>query len=158
MFTAARITPKRFSCLNISINVFILVTTLLILLSLATLRQVLTSTETVPPMTFTLLVTLVFTAEEHKQTFLQAIDPVVEYVRIHERKTTLAYAVLESDKNPLQVSVLERYTDKDVAYLQIHKSGSAFLEFRPKLQALQEAGYVTISGESYLDAKGYVDG
>jgi hypothetical protein len=49
--------------------------------------------------------------------------------------------------------VLERYKDKEHAYLTVHKSSGPFLAFRPKLLAMQDAGYVTISGHSYLDAK-----
>jgi hypothetical protein len=58
-----------------------------------------------------------------------------------------------SDQDSLQVLVLERYKDKEHAYLTVHKSSGPFLAFRPKLLAMQDAGYVTISGRSYLDAK-----
>jgi quinol monooxygenase YgiN len=100
---------------------------------------------------FSLLVKLTFTAEEHKSTFLKDIAPLAEYVKQHELDT-IAYEVLLSDKDPLQVLILERYKDKENAFLSVHRSSKPFLEFRPKLQALEQAGFVTIQGESYFDA------
>jgi len=100
---------------------------------------------------FSLLVKLQFSAEQHKQTFLQAIQPVADHVKLHE-PDTLSYEVLLSDKDPLHVLVLERYRNKDVAYLQIHKSSTPFTRFRPILQKLQQDGHVVVSGDSYLDA------
>lgn len=102
-----------------------------------------------PP--FSLLVTLQFQDDQSLQTFLQYITPVAKYVRDHE-PDTLAYEVLLSDKDPLQVLVLERYRDKEEAYLKVHKSSKPFLEFRPKLGKLQEEGKVVISGHSYIDS------
>lgn len=55
-----------------------------------------------------------------------------------------------SDKDKLKVIMLERYTSKD-SYLNVHKSSEAFLKFRPKLQALQEAGKVKVEGFSYQE-------
>ena len=46
---------------------------------------------------------------------------------------------------------MERYAHKDEAYLKIHKSSKPFLEFRPKLKAMQDDGNVEITGESYMD-------
>lgn len=100
---------------------------------------------------FSLLVTLEFSGEEFKKKFLKDIQPVAEHCKANE-PGTLAYEVLLSDKDPLQVLVLERYQDKEVAYLQVHKSSTPFLEFRAKLQAMQEGGHVRISGHSYLDS------
>ena len=108
-----------------------------------------------PP--FSLLVTILFTTEEYKYQFLQHFAPLAAYVREHEPQT-LSYEALQSDQNPLQILILERYTDKEVAYLQVHKSSLQFLEFRPKLQWMQEAGHVTIHGHSYEDTMlGFVD-
>lgn len=100
---------------------------------------------------FSLLVTLEFTEEQHKRKFLdEDFGPFAAYVKEHE-PTTLAYEVLQSDQNPNQVLILERYADKDDAFLKIHRSSKEFQEFRPKLKAMQEAGYVTIDGNSYVD-------
>jgi quinol monooxygenase YgiN len=101
--------------------------------------------------TFSLLVTLQFSLAEHKEKFLRDFQPLADYVKVQELDT-LAYEVLLSEKDPLQVMIMERYKDKDVAYLMVHKSSAPFLAFRPKLQAMQEAGHVTISGNSYLDS------
>lgn len=108
-----------------------------------------TTIATMPP--FSLLVKLKFSAEVHKQTFLKDIAPLCEYVKLHE-PTTIAYEVLLSDKDDLHVVILERYQDKDNAFLKIHRNSESFLKFRPKLKALQDAGYVEIDGDSYIDS------
>ncbi|CAB9503457.1 expressed unknown protein [Seminavis robusta] len=100
---------------------------------------------------FSLLVTLQFQDDSAKKEFLEIARPMMDYVYKNE-PTTLGYELLFSDKDPLQVLFLERYVDKDEAYLKIHKSSAAFLTFRPKLQALQQAGRVTMSGNSYEDS------
>jgi quinol monooxygenase YgiN len=132
--------------------VSIILTLLLVLVASSPYLRPIRATVTQQKMpVFTLLVTLTFSADEHKQTFLREIQPVADHVRSKEPHT-LAYEVLLSDTNPLQVLMLERYTDKENAYLQVHKSSEPFLEFRSKLQKLQEQGHVTIEGHSYLDA------
>lgn len=100
---------------------------------------------------FSLLVTLQFTAEEHKQEFFKIVKPLADYIQSSEPET-LAFEVMLNDKDPLQVMLLERYQDKENAFLKIHKTSAVFLEYRPKLQAMQDAGHVTISGNSYLDS------
>jgi quinol monooxygenase YgiN len=101
---------------------------------------------------FTLLVALIFTDESYKQQFLRDFAPLAAYVHKHE-PSTIAYEALQSDKNPLHVLILERYIDKEVAYLKVHRSSQPFLDFRPKLQKMQEEGHVTIEGQSYFDLK-----
>ena len=100
---------------------------------------------------FTLLVTLKFKSEKYVDQLLSDIKPLCDYIKANE-PTTLAYEVMKSDKDPLMVTLMERYADKDEAYLKIHKSSKPFLEFRPKLKAMQDDGNVEISGESYLDS------
>lgn len=100
---------------------------------------------------FSLLVTAQFDSAEHKGEFLKEFKHVANHVRSLE-PTTLAYEALLSDKDPLQVMILERYTDKEDAYLKIHKSSGPFLKFREKLQTMQDNGYVKLSGNSYLDS------
>ena len=100
---------------------------------------------------FSLLVTVSFDSIEYKQQFLKDFKPLADYVKTIETDT-LAYEVLLSDNDPLKVMILERYRDKENAYLKIHKSSVPFLAFRPKLQAMQEKGHVTISGNSYIDS------
>lgn len=99
---------------------------------------------------FSLLVELRFASPQHVETFQQAIQPLCEYVRKHE-SGTLAYEILLSDKDPMRVLLLERYQSKEY-YLQVHRNSPEFLQFRPQLQALQDAGHVEIRGESYYDS------
>ena len=105
---------------------------------------------TAPP-AFSLLVTARFETVEHKEEFLEDIKPLAEYVRTKE-PDTIAYEVLLSDKDPLEVMILERYKDKKNAFVKVHRSSAPFLAFRPKLQLMQEKGHVTLSGHSYLDS------
>jgi len=99
---------------------------------------------------FSLIVDVKFEDTTAKEDFVELIQPLMDYVRNHE-PTTIGYEILFSDKDDLQALLMERYVDKEEAYLKIHKSSHEFLEFRPKLQAMQEAGRVTLSGHSYLD-------
>lgn len=63
----------------------------------------------------------------------------------------MAYDVLFSDKNPLQVLIFERYQDKERDFLEAHRNSAPFLEYRPKLRAMQDAGLVEIDGWSGID-------
>jgi quinol monooxygenase YgiN len=101
---------------------------------------------------FSLLVTLQFQDADALRTFQAAFAPLAQYVRANE-PDTLAYEALLSDKDPLQVLVLERYRNKEHAYLQVHKSSAPFLQFRPQLAKLQDEGKVTLSGHSYTDSQ-----
>jgi quinol monooxygenase YgiN len=101
---------------------------------------------------FSLLVTLQFQDADSLRTFQTAFAPVAQHVLANE-PDTLAYEALLSDKDPLQVLVLERYRNEDHAYLQVHKSSAPFLKFRPQLAKLQEEGKVTVSGHSYTDSQ-----
>ncbi len=103
-----------------------------------------------PP--FSLFVTLTFTAEEHLNTFKKDIVPLCEYIKNSE-PDTISYEVLLSDKDPLKVLIMERYKDKENAFLKVHRSSEAFNEFRPKLKALQDAGFVTVDGDSFIDSQ-----
>ncbi|KAL3800835.1 hypothetical protein HJC23_001672 [Cyclotella cryptica] len=108
---------------------------------------------------FVLLVNMKFSSLAHRDTFLDLIEPVCKDVIANESPvgsrrstmTTLSYQVAISDKDPLAVLVLERYSDKDNAYLNVHKSGGEFLKFREKLKGMQDRGEVQIEGESYLE-------
>ena len=130
-------------------------------------------TATTEQQAFVLLVNLKFTTPEHRDTFLQLIDPVCKDVQANEgplnkqspavgsssttTETTLSYKVALSDKDPLMAIVMERYSDKERGYLDIHRSGKEFQKFREQLKKMQEDGYVTIEGESYLETElGYM--
>jgi quinol monooxygenase YgiN len=106
---------------------------------------------------FSLMVKLTFTELQHQQQFLQDITPLCQYIQEHESTTTLAYEILLSDQNPLQVLIMERYVDKEHAFLQIHKTSIPFLEFRTKLQTMQNHQHIIVEGSSYYDSGiGYV--
>jgi quinol monooxygenase YgiN len=100
---------------------------------------------------FSLMVTLQFQDVAARDEFLELVQPVINHVTNNE-PTTLGYEVLLSDKDDLQILFLERYVDKEIAYLEIHKSSAAFLAFRPKLQAMQQAGRVSVTGSSFVDS------
>jgi len=108
---------------------------------------------------FVLLVNMTFKSLELRDKFLNLIEPVCRDVLNNESptgtrsstQTTLSYQVAISDKNPLMLLVLERYTDKDNGYLTIHRTGGEFLKFRELLKGMQEKGDVQIEGESYLE-------
>jgi len=91
-----------------------------------------------------------FKTDESLNQFQIDFKPLGEYVNAHETGT-LTYVAMQSDKNPLMVTILERYEDKEKAFLEVHRSSEPFLAFRPKLSAMAEAGLVTISGESFYD-------
>ena len=136
------------------------------------LSQVVASTTDSEQPAFVLAVNLKFTTLTHRDTFLQLIDPVCKDVLANEgpllkqtsatsnsstTETTLSYKVAISDKNPLMVLILERYSDKSNGYLKVHRSGRDFLKFREQLKAMQEEGGVVIEGESYVETElGYV--
>ena len=103
-----------------------------------------------PP--FSLFVTLTFTAAEHLETFKQDIAPLCQYIKAHE-PDTISYEVLLSDKDPLKVLIMERYRDKENAFLKVHRSSASFNEFRPKLKKMQDDGFVTVEGDSWLDSR-----
>ena len=110
---------------------------------------------------FVLLVNMKFNSLDLRDKFLKLIEPVCKDVIVNESpvgsrgstKTTLSYQVAISDKNPLMVVVMERYSDKDNGYLTVHRSGSEFLKFREILKGMQEKGEVEISGESYSETR-----
>ena len=117
----------------------------------ATMEQQISNDINHCPKPFSLLVKLTFTELQHQQEFLKDITPLCQYIKEYESTTTIAYEVLLSDQDPLQVFIIERYIDKENAFLQIHKTSPSFLEFRTKLQTMQNNQYVTIDGSSYYD-------
>lgn len=89
---------------------------------------------------------------ELKQQYLKDIAPLAEYVR-NQEPDTLAYDVLCSDKDPLQVVLMERYRSKQKAYLEVHCSSAPFRAFQPIFQRmLDNKGQVTMSRHSYYES------
>ena len=67
------------------------------------------------------------------------------------RRRRYHYELARSDKDPLRYLIYERYRSK-ADYLGAHRSSPAFLAFRPKMKALQDAGRIVVSGHSYDEA------
>jgi quinol monooxygenase YgiN len=64
--------------------------------------------------------------------------------------STVSYEILQSDKDRLQIFILERYKDK-AAYLETHKSSSEFIAFRAKFQTMIDSG-TKVDGASYVES------
>lgn len=96
-----------------------------------------------------LTVTLRFKTLADKEAFLPFFEPLAAFVQRQE-KATLSYIISESDKDPKQLFILERYTSKDT-YLSVHKTSPEFLHFREKLLQMQNKGRVAIDGQSYKE-------
>jgi len=97
---------------------------------------------------FFLGVKVIFPNEYDKMEFRSEFDRIATFVRDHE-PLTISYELLQSDKDPLQIFILERYKDKS-AYLDIHKSTKEFMVFRAKFQKMIERG-AKVDGDSYLE-------
>jgi quinol monooxygenase YgiN len=63
---------------------------------------------------------------------------------------------MDSDKEATRGMIVERYLDKDNAFLAVHKTSETFLEFRKELQKMQTDGKVKLDGESYQEGIGYM--
>jgi quinol monooxygenase YgiN len=101
---------------------------------------------------FVLLVTLTFESESEKNKFKLMFGPMAQFVKANE-PGTLSYELADDDKDPAQVIIIERYTDKS-AYLDVHKTSKEFLEFRNQFAGFQN---LKISGRSYIESNiGYV--
>ena len=77
--------------------------------------------------------------------------PYAAWLKKHE-PTTLSYALDFSDSDPLTAFIVERYTDRDTAYLKVHKGSDKFKEFRSALDALEPE----IDGHSYYEDLGFM--
>ncbi len=98
---------------------------------------------------FVLGVTVKFKTEKDKNTFKTILEPVAEYVAKFELNT-ISYEMLESDKDPTQIYMLERYrTKKD--YLDVHRKSKQFLLFRDQFQKMIADGAV-LDGHSYIES------
>ena len=100
---------------------------------------------------FSLVVRVSFQDETAEHEFIRIFTPLAKHVRNHE-PDTLGFEFLRSDKEPLKGLLLARYIDKDNAFLKVHKSSKEFLEFRPKLQAMQDTKRVVLEGSSFVDS------
>lgn len=98
---------------------------------------------------FVLHVQLRFTTASAAERLLADWRPVANYCLANE-PFLFSYEIAQSDKNPLLFSMYERYRSK-TDYLERHKASAAFLAFREKMKAMQEAGEVAVSGESFVE-------
>ena len=99
---------------------------------------------------FYLGVVVRFTNDQEKQKFINIFTPVAKYVKEKEFGT-LSYELLNSDKDPLQILISERYKDKDY-YLNVHKTSSEFLSFREKFQEMITNKNAVVDGHSYIES------
>ena len=98
----------------------------------------------VPP--FWLVVNMKFKSDENAKIFENEFAKLASYVKSNEADTTLSYQLAKSDKSPFTYLVFERYTDKEKAYLNLHRSSMEFQSFKSKLLELEPI----INGESYI--------
>ena len=98
---------------------------------------------------FFLGVTVKFRSLEDKQYFKSLFVPMANYVDKFEEKT-MSYKLYESDSNPLQGFILERYVNKD-AFVEIHRKSQEFNAFRSKLKTLEADKGVVLDGHSYIE-------
>lgn len=110
------------------------------------------------PNAFFLGVAVHFTHAKDKAEFKNIFKPLADYVTNHEGGT-VSYQYSESDKDPLRVFILERYKDKDVAFMKVHRSSPAFMKFRALMAKMQDTKQISlVDGHSYVEdsALGFV--
>ena len=95
-------------------------------------------------------VELEFTSERSAKELVEAWAECADWCREHESKSLWHYENARSDASALKYSIYERYRSME-DYLGFHKSTEAYTTFRPKMQALQDAGEVSVSGSSYQE-------
>jgi len=99
-----------------------------------------------PRNAFVLCVTLQFKSERARDAFKSLFAGFAAWVRANE-PATLSYDVLQSDKDALKVTIVERYATRG-DYADVHRTSDEFLAFRAQLKSM-EADY-TMTGDSYL--------
>ena len=106
---------------------------------------------------FVLCVSITFHERKSLEAFLLLFAPYAHFVKAHEM-ATLSYILMQSDKDPLRIQILERYKRKE-DYLTTHRSSPEFLAFRAKMQAMVESKDISsVDGHSYIEsaAHGFV--
>lgn len=107
------------------------------------------NSRSVSPNAFFLGVKVIFPNDSDKIRFESEFEKIAAYVRTSELNT-ISYELLRSDKQPLQIYILERYRSKD-DYLEVHKKSKPFIAFREKFQQMIERGAV-VDGDSYQES------
>jgi len=98
---------------------------------------------------FLLIVTLHFPEPSRSAALLEAWRAAADYC-IEREPFLYAYEVAQSDKDPRNYTILERYRSKH-DYLGAHRKSSAFAAFRPQMRAMQKEGAVLVGGSSYVE-------
>ena len=98
---------------------------------------------------FVLMVDLKFKTSDAAKELLKEWTKVADWCRRNEHTSLYHYEISQSDKDELRYGIVERYRSKD-DYFQ-HKTSAAFTQFRPKMQALQDAGQLQVTGSSYFE-------
>ena len=98
---------------------------------------------------FVLYVELEFTNARAAEALVRAWRECADWCRTHERGL-LHYEISQSNRDELKYSIFERYaSERD--YAETHKATEAYKTFRPKMQALQDAGELKVSGSSFFE-------
>jgi quinol monooxygenase YgiN len=97
---------------------------------------------------FFLGVVMKFKTIKDKNKFKVLFKPYAQWVAVNELET-ISYEMSESDKDELQIFILERYITKN-DYLEKHRKSNEFIEFRAKLLAMGDN--VVLEGHSYIDS------
>ena len=98
---------------------------------------------------FVLYVELEFTNARAAKELVRAWRECADWCRTRERGL-LHYEISQSNKDELTYSIFERYASER-AYAETHKATEAYKTFRPKMQALQDAGELKVSGASFFE-------
>ena len=93
-----------------------------------------------------LFVKLTFSSADKVEACKKLVSEYAQWMKENE-PSTLSYQLMQSDKDPLQVCILERYADTSYAYAIAHKTSPEFRKFRPALAALEPE----IDGHSYFE-------
>ena len=98
---------------------------------------------------FVLYVELEFTNARAAKELVRAWRECADWCRTRERGL-LHYEISQSNKDELTYSIFERYASER-AYAVTHKATEAYKTFRPKMQRLQDAGELKVSGASFFE-------
>jgi len=100
---------------------------------------------------FVLRVDLKFMNVDDANALIAAWGEAADWCRANE-EFLWHYEISRSDQDETGTtfSIYERYRSKE-DYLRSHKESAAFKTFRPKMQALQDAGRLVVSGSSFIE-------
>ena len=99
-----------------------------------------------------LVVKMTFSSAEKVESFKGIFATYVKYIQ-EDEPTTLSYQALYSDKEPLVVTMFERYKDKSYGYTVAHRTTPEFRTFRA---ALEELGPVLDGHSSFERVQGFM--